>query len=376
MNDENNFGTGSPLEDIEYTAAPKKDGPEGVAAPVLDDIDYVPPSEKKGGPTGVSAPVLDDMDTYTPQNSEKKGAPTGVSAPVLDDDTAAFTQAAPKKLIMTDEEIIAGLTPEQAQVFATLPDEKKQQIIDMRRAQLGAEAPAPAVTAPVLDEDNYVPPPKKEEPPAEPAAPVTAPVLDDEPEAPKYVSKYQDEDLEKIKAEAKKKAVSSALTSNQKDSKESLRMMLELKEERMAELAKQGFKLTIVIALIGVLAAVAFYFLYSGSLGMDYKDDLGGISAFIQNSALYIAVAMGVCSLLIITGVGFFKSISTLVMLLTAVAQIFPGLPMLPQHQGGIAKAGVFYAVALVGTIAVIVMLSASEAVGQFFKKKKPGNYD
>ena len=64
MNDENNFGAGSPLEDIEYTAAPKKDGPEGVAAPVLDDIDYVPPSAKKGGPTGVAAPVLDDMNDY------------------------------------------------------------------------------------------------------------------------------------------------------------------------------------------------------------------------------------------------------------------------------------------------------------------------
>ncbi len=372
MNDENNFGSG--LDEIEYTAPPKKDGPEGVAAPVLDDIDYVPPSAKKGGPTGVSAPVLDDMDTYTPQ-SEKKGAPTGVSAPVLDDGDQTFSSA-PKKLILSDEEIIAGLTPEQAQVFATLPEDKKQQILDMRRAQLGAEAPAPAVTAPVLDEDNYTPPPKKEEPPAEPAAPVTAPVLDDEPEAPKYVSKYQDEDLEKIKAEAKKKAVSSALTSNQKDSKESLRMMLELKEERMAELAKKGFVITIVLAVIGILAAAAFYFLYSGSLGMEYKDDLGGISKFIQNSSLYIAIAIAVCSVLLITGVGFFKSITSLVLLLAGIAQIFPGLPMLPQHEGSIAKAGLFYGLALVGTVAVFVTLSASEAVGQYFKKKKPSNYD
>ena len=111
MNDENNFGSG--LDEIEYKKKKKKDGPEGVAAPVLDDIDYVPPSAKKGGPTGVSAPVLDDMDTYTPQ-SEKKGAPTGVSAPVLDDGDQTFSSA-PKKLILSDEEIIAGLTPEQAQ---------------------------------------------------------------------------------------------------------------------------------------------------------------------------------------------------------------------------------------------------------------------
>ena len=58
MNDENNFGSG--LDEIEYTAPPKKDGPEGVAAPVLDDIDYVPPSAKKGGPTGASLLEFDN----------------------------------------------------------------------------------------------------------------------------------------------------------------------------------------------------------------------------------------------------------------------------------------------------------------------------
>lgn len=42
---ENNFGG---LDDIDYSAKPSENnGPTGVSAPVLDDIDYVPPSAKR-----------------------------------------------------------------------------------------------------------------------------------------------------------------------------------------------------------------------------------------------------------------------------------------------------------------------------------------
>lgn len=367
MNDENIYG-GSPLDDIDYTApAAKNNGPVGVSAPVLDDIDYVAPSPKKGGPTGVAAPILDDMNAYTPDSS-RKGAPTGVTAPTLDDNTSGFTSA-PKKLILSDEDIINGLTPELLERFNNLPADKQKQIIDMRRSQLGAEAPPEAVQAPVLDDDNYVPPPKKEQP-VQPSQPITAPILDDEPEPPKYVPKYVDEDLERAKKDARK-AVSASLVSNQKDPKASLRMMLELKQERQAELAAKGFKISIVLALLGVIAAVAFYLLYSGQLGLGYKDGLGGFSKTIEESSLYIAVGVGVCSLTLMTGISGFKSLSSLVFLLFGIIQIFPGLPMLPQHDGSMAKAGAIYGAALVLTIAVFVTLSASECVGLFFKKEK-----
>ncbi|NLT09803.1 MAG: ABC transporter permease [Ruminococcus sp.] len=370
MNNENGFG-GSPLDDIEYTAPqPKNEGPTGVAAPVLDDIDYVAPTAKKGGPTGVAAPVLDDMAGYTPQ-SEKKGAPTGVSAPVLDDDVPyTSTSSQPEQLVLSDEEIINGLTPELLETFNKLPPENQQKVLDMRRAQLGAVAPAPVVTAPVLDEDNYTPPPKKEEP-VKPAEPVTAPVLDEAPEPPKYVPKFVDEDLERAKQEASKKAVAAQLVSEQKDSKESLRMMIQLKEERQAELAEKGFKLSLIVALIGIVAAVAFYLLYAGQLGLKYKDGLSGISNTVSNSALYFALAAGACAILLITGVGFVKSLTSLVFLLLGIVQLFPGLVMIPQHEGSMVLVGILYAVALICTVVVFFMLSGSEAIGQFFKKEK-----
>lgn len=365
MYDENNPGSGVP-EEIDYTPkSPANSAPAGVTAPVLDDFGYVSSGTKKEGPTGVSAPVLDDMDTYAPDTA-KKGAPTGVTAPVLDDTPYNAEQS--KKLVLSDEDIISGLTPELKERFDSLTPDQQKQIIDMRRSQLGAVAPPPAVTAPVLDEDNYTPPPKTEKP-AEPAAPVTAPVLDDEPEQPKYTPKYVDEDLERAKQEAAKKAVSSQLVKDQKDEKESLRMMLELKEQLRQQEAEKGFKITIILAVVGVIAAVVFYLLYSGQLGLGYKNGLEGFSKVIENSALYIAAVAGVCALALVTGISAFKSLASFVYLLFGIIQIFPGLVMIPQHEGSLALVGILYAVSLACTVVVFFMLAGSEAVGQYFKK-------
>ena len=372
MNDENNFGA-PVLDDIDYVEpTPKKEGPTGVAAPVLDDFEYVAP-EKKGGPTGVAAVVLDDMSDYTAPAAEKKGAPTGVAAPVLDDEMSYTAPQKSEKLVMTDEEIIDGMSEEQKAMFSNLPQDKQQQVIDMRRQQLGAEAPAPAVAAPVLDEDNYVPPPKTEKP-AEPVEAVTAPILDDEPEAPKYVPKFVDEDLERAKREGAKKAVSSGLVSEQKDPKESLRMMIELKEQLRQEEAKKGFKVVIILGIIGVIGAIAFFLLYSGSslLGIEYKEEaLSGISNIIKEASLYIAVAMGATGLIMISGVGFLKTLASLVYLLAGIIQVFPGLLMISLHEGSLGLIVTLFVISIACTIAVFGGLSGLESVGQYFNRNK-----
>ncbi|MCR5110058.1 MAG: ABC transporter permease [Ruminococcus sp.] len=388
MNEENNYGAGLPeeidyipksvdhgdqnvtapvLDDFDYVAPqPKNDGPQGVAAPVLDDMDYVAPTAKRDGPQGVAAPVLDDMNDYTPQ-PEKRGAPQGVAAPVLDDGYD-YSASAPQKLILSDEDIISGLTPELKQQFDLLPPDKQQQVIAMRRQQLGAEAPQPTVAAPILDEDNYTPPEKKE--PEHPAEPVQAAILDDEPELPKpQVSSYEQQELERIKAEAAKKAVSSQLSSEQKDEKESLRMMLALKEEQRQKMAEKGAKIVIVFAVIGFIAAALFYLLYSGKLGMGYKNGLEGAGKFLENTSIYIAAAMILTGLGMISGIKAFKSGASLVYLLSAILQVFPGLAMIPQHEGSVAKVVIFHVLAFAGTVAVFVGLSASECVGQFFSR-------
>ena len=366
MYDEKNRGNGLP-EEINYTPESEKKGaPQGVSAPVLDDFGYVAPSSRKDGPTGVAAPVLDDMSTYS-QASEKKGAPTGVSAPVLDDGAPYIHE----KLVMTDEDIINGLTPDLKARFDALPADKQQQIIDMRRTQLGAVAPPEEIKAPVLDEDNYTPPPKKEEA-VKPEAPLTAPVLDDEPEPPKYKPKYVDEDLARAKAEASKNA-GAALSYEQKDSKESLRMMHELQEEKRQKQAAKGFRITIVLAVLGIIAAVMFFIFYSGQGSFAYSGDgeLGGIKGIVENSAMYIAAAVGILSLSLIAGINGLKSLTSVVMLLFGIIQLVPGVMMISRHEGSTVMKIVFYAVPLIIAWGVFFMLAGSEDVGQYFNKKK-----
>ncbi|MBP5578455.1 MAG: DUF308 domain-containing protein [Ruminococcus sp.] len=389
MYDEKNPAGGMP-EEIDYTPDnARKGAPQGVSAPVLDDFGYVAPSAKKDGPTGVSAPVLDDMSSYN-QETEKKGAPTGVSAPVLDDgmqyrnetgkkgaptgvSAPVLDEGAPyihEKLVLTDDDIINGLTPELKARFDALPADKQQQIIDMRRTQLGAVAPPEDIKAPVLDEDNYTPPPKKEEP-KQPEAPITAPVLDDEPEPPKYQPKYVDEDLERAKAEASKKAVSAQLVSEPKDSEASRRMMLELKEQARQQQAHKGFIIVSVLALLGVIAAVMFYLFYSGAAMFSYTGELGGIKETVQQSAIYIAAIVGVLSLSLIAGMSGLKSLTSVVMLLFGIVQIVPGIMMISQHEGNTVLKIVFYAVPLIIAWVIFFLLAGSEDVGQFYNKKK-----
>ncbi len=367
------------LDDFGYDApvTAKKGMPTEVTAPVLDDMDYYspPPAAKKGMPTGVSAPVLDDMDDYAPSQA-KKGMPTEVTAPVLDDSDEPYQADEPDVLIMTDEEIIETFSPEQLETYNRLPDANKRKVIELMRKQLGAEEPPVEVTAPVLDEDNYSPPEKpapaiEEEKPPEPQKPLTAPVLDDEPEPPKYQPKFVDEDLERAKREGAKQAVSSQLISEQKDSKESLRMMLELKEERRREEAQKGFKWVIVLAIVGLIGAVAFYLLYTGSLGLTYKDGIDGFAGIIKDSALYITIAMGATSLAMVSGIGFFKSLASLVYLLAGIIQVFPGFVMIAQHEGSQGLAIALYAIAIICTIGVFFGLSAVESVSLYFKRKE-----
>ncbi|MDE6035863.1 MAG: ABC transporter permease [Ruminococcus sp.] len=380
MSDDNNY---SPvLEDIEYTDTSAKKGmPKGVEAISLDSMEtnYNPSSDhRKGAPQGVEAVSLDSMDNnYNSFADRRRGDPTGVSAPVLDDISGTLGASAPvinrepEKPVITDEEIISSFNPELKAIFDNLSDLQRQQILDMRREQMGGVAPKPQVTAPVLDDDDYTPPVQEEKKNIPPPEPVEKPVLDEEPELPKYTPKYVDADLERIKSEAKKQAVTSQLTSNQKDSKESLRMMLELKEQRNAELAEKGFRITIVIAIIGVIGAIAFYLLYSGSLGLTYKDAVSGMGSMIKDSSLYIAIISAIGSITLITGMNGLKSIASFVFIVVGILQVFPGLAMIPQHNGSLALAGILYGVSIGCTVAVIVMLSASEAVGLYFKQKK-----
>lgn len=346
---------------------------QNVSAPILDDIDYTPSSPKREGPQGVSAPVLDDMNSYIP-NTSKKDGPQGVTAPILDNlDSYTPKEKQTPKQDPYDDSLILKFTPEQQKAFDQLTPEQQSQVIEMRKQQLaqqrGYDAP---IQAPKLDDDNYVPPVKEEKKDVQPQEPISAPILDDEPAPARYVPKYVDEDLERAKKEAAKRSVADQLTSKQKDEKESLRMMQELRREREEKAAQKGFIITIIIAVVGVIAAVLFTIFASGeALGLKYKDaDAVGFRKFVSNSALYLGIISGISSLLLLTGIRGLKSLASFVFFVYSIIILIAGIVVLPQKDGHMALNTLIYGLSLVGSIAVFITLSVSECVAQHFKKE------
>lgn len=374
MNGENELN--SPiLEETTYdpNKNKKNNSLEGMTAPVLDDMDYVAPTAKKDGPTGVSAPILDDMNSYTAPTAKKEG-PKDVTAPVLDSPDSYYSQPKQQAQAVAPNSMLMQFTPEQQEAFNKLSPEQQAQVIEMRKQQIAqlqqTEAP---VTAPVLDDDNYVPPVKNEADVPKPSEPISAPILDDEPAPARYVPNYADEDLERVKQEASKKAVADQLTSKQKDEKESLRMMQELRREREEEAAHKGFFITIAIAVIGVIASVLFAMFASGDVfGLNYDAGIAGnkFTNFVSSWSFYISVASGLFALLLITGIGGIKSFTSFIYFVYSIIIIISGIVLLPQKDGHMLANSLLYAVSLVGMIAVFITLSTSECVNQYFKKR------
>ena len=60
---------------------------------------------------------------------------------IADIDTPKIQDSMGGKPVLTDEDIINGLTPDLKERFDALPADKQRQVIDMRRSQLGAIAP-------------------------------------------------------------------------------------------------------------------------------------------------------------------------------------------------------------------------------------------
>lgn len=344
---------------------------ENIKKPVLDDIDYSA-SAKKGAPKGVSAPVLDDMDSFS-YTEHKKGAPKGVSAPVLES-MSSYTPKPrkPQNTYLNDDEVIAKFSPEQRQQFYSLPEEKKKMVLDYTRKQLGTPLePEPELKAPVLDDPNDVPVFEKPKHELDYDEPLVAPVLDEAPQTPEYVPKFATEDIEQIKKEAKKEAVKSQLVSNEKDKKESLRMMMALREEREREDAKKGFKLTIILAVIGCISAVLFSLFAGGEfMGLAYKPETGKLTDIIAQYSLYISIAVGICSFLLITGIKAFKSIATTVFLLFTIILIFPGILMLTQKDGNMSVNAILYGLSVIGSGYTFFSLTSNNKINLFFSKK------
>jgi hypothetical protein len=95
-------------------------------------------------------------------------------------------------LIMSDEDIISGLTPDLKERFDALPADKQQQVIEMRRAQMGAIAPPIVIDEPeedILPDEDIAP----EEPETAEKAEETAPEKPEDEEKPAEAAPVKEE---------------------------------------------------------------------------------------------------------------------------------------------------------------------------------------
>ncbi|MBR1432223.1 hypothetical protein [Ruminococcus sp.] len=95
-------------------------------------------------------------------------------------------------LIMSDEDIISGLTPDLKERFDALSADKQQQVIEMRRAQMGAIAPPIVIDEPeedILPDEDIAP----EEPETAEKAEETAPEKPEDEEKPAEAAPEKEE---------------------------------------------------------------------------------------------------------------------------------------------------------------------------------------
>jgi len=142
--------------------------------------------------------------------------------------------ASDQPLIMSDEDIISGLTPDLKERFDALPADKQQQVIEMRRAQMGAIAPPIVIDEPeedILPEEDtdFVEPEteekadepeqseekapeKSEEPKEEAKTEEAAPAAEEKPKGKvtSALEKILDEDPDELIAQRKENVESSS----------------------------------------------------------------------------------------------------------------------------------------------------------------------
>lgn len=368
MPDNNNINDViSGLGETSYIPQEKKGAPQ-VEAPVLDDILAPPPAawtgnaEKLGKPKVDEPVLLDDPAQTTWQNASAKLGKPQIEAPQLDDGTSYTQQQTSAPQVNPDleraraaaasllddapaaydpvEEFYQKLqfTDDLKAAFGQLPADKQQQVVEMRAGQLGIAVPK-------------IPKQLLPEPPAEEKVSAEDVVLEEAPEVKEYVPTFQDQDLERIKEESKKpqKYTPPPVEMTEEQKKEGRRIMNELREDREREQAQKGFKILILLAVLGVVGAVCLTMFFSGAFGLGYtlEDELGWMK-MIKDNAIYVGVIMGIGSVLLVAPVPQLKSVVKLVDCVCTILMLFPGVPMLIQKAPGHGLLnGILYAAAL-----------------------------
>ena len=348
----------------------------------LDTPSYTE-TERKGAPKidqADLAGLLDDEPAVWTGNEQKHGAPVLQDQNLLDEpeqvwheqkkDSSALQSAGDLSSLLEDTaaydpvaEFCQKLQFDEnlKSAFLTLDAEKQMQVVKMRADALGIPAPMipnelrPKAAAPVEETSSG------------------ESMLEDAPETEEYVPQFKDEDLERAKEEAKipRKHEPQPMELSEEEKKENRRLMAQMREEREREQAKKGFKMLIILTIIGIIGAVAFSLFFSDMFGLGNKlveQGEAGLTMKIKSIAGYVGIILGIGSLLLVAPIPQLKGLCKFLNIVGFILMLFPGIPLLMQTEGNGAVNGILYAVAILSCGFSAVTLITNDDIEKYNK--------
>lgn len=332
--------------------------------------------------------LLGDMSYDDPRKyAQPAGADprlANATVPVLDDmgGGAAPPPVKPRYQQLTDEQIAVlqqqraekGQPPYTAEEIAELKAEfierQRMQMQQQAMAQEAAQQSAAAASV-LLEEATYTAPEKKktvELPQADASVLLEEPA----PEPERRVS-FNQEDLEAAKKAAAKRAVESlnnAPPASETDQKEARRQIEALHQMQLADKAQEGFKVSILATVIGIIAGACMAIFASGKYPEDFEP-----GAFFNIAGTFYQIGGIVLALLAITivlRVRALKGFTSMLGGLSSVLLLIPGVIVLFQKRGaaGFGLTAAAYVIAIVGCFAVTFVMSSSENLGAYYERR------
>ena len=344
-------------QETEKKGAPKID--QADLAGLLDDEPAVWTNTQKRG-----APVVDTQNLLdSPEQTWQEQKPASHVQPVIDNVNDLLDDSAPENYdpvaefcqkLQFDDNLKAA--------FINLDAEKQMQVVQMRAGQLGIPAPMipnelrPKAPAPTADT------------PAEQES-----MLEDAPETEEYVPQFKDEDLERAKEEAKapRKYEPPPMELSEEQKQENRRLMAQMREDRERDQAKKGFKMLIILTIIGIIGAVAFSLFFSDMFGLGNKlVEAGeeGLALKVKSIAGYVGIILGIGSLLLAAPIPQLKGLCKFLDIVGFLLMLFPGIPLLMQTEGNGAVNGILYAAAIFACGFSAVTLMTNDDIEKYNK--------
>ncbi|MBR5371781.1 MAG: ECF transporter S component [Oscillospiraceae bacterium] len=343
------------------------DDQRSLEAQLLGDMTYDDPRKKQPANQGVDPRLV------------------GASGAILEDMSAAAAprpQAQPQYQMLTEEQIATlqqqraanGQPPYTPDEIAELQAEfiERQRTARMQQAMQAQAAAQQAAAAALLAEDNYAQPEKPKAP--EKVLPtVSASDLLEEP-APEPERKvvFNQEDIEAAKKQAVKKAADSLNSAPQTeaDTKKAREEMRRFREQQLADMAAAGFKVSIIVTVVGILSALCMVLFGMGH----YPDgeEMGGFFALADKFYIIGGIVLALLSITIVTRVQACRGFTSFMFIISSILLVVPGAIVLFNKKGAdnFGFSCGCYVIAIIGCFAVTFLLSTNDKLSAYIGHK------